>query len=408
MKRVLIVAYYFPPLGGIGSLRTASFAHHLEQYGWRATVLAPANGAYLRDETLSTDVDVIRTRSIELSRAGKQLLRAGGTDVHAAQVAGPRAALKGLARRYLYFPDGQVGWMPPALLEARRKIGLNEFDAIFSSSFPVTAHLIARRLHRRLGIPWVAEYRDPWSAMLPAGSPTLARAQRLEGAIADEASALVTVSPSWARMFEQAWGDTVHVIRNGHDGGAPIATESEDPRFTLAYLGTYYPDTQDLSALWKAVAQLNTHDRYVDAIRLIGTSSPAQLDELGVAGIADLAEPTGFLAHDEALNELARASVLIVAGPRDSRAVLKGHVVAKLSEYLATDRPIIYVGNLDTDAAALLATYPGTHLVDADDVQAATEAILSARSDSFVRDASGLSRRVLAGQLADLLTAVSQ
>jgi glycosyltransferase involved in cell wall biosynthesis len=406
MNRVLIVAYYFPPLGGIGSVRTASFAHHLEHYGWKATVLAPANGAYFRDETLETHVDVIRTHSIELSRAGKQLLRAGGTDVQAAKVAGPRAALKDLARRYLYFPDAQVGWMPPALLESRRKIGQDDFDAVFSSSFPVTAHLIARRLHRRLGIPWVAEYRDPWSAMLPAGSPILGRAQRLEGAIAREASALVTVSPSWAAMFEQAWGRTVHVIRNGHDG-SPTADEPEDPRFTLAYLGTYYPETQDLSALWRAVAELNSRDRCVDAVRLIGTSHQALLDELDAAGTADLAEPTGFLAHDAALRELARASVLIVAGPRDSRAVLKGHVVAKLSEYLATSRPIIYVGHRDTDAAALLANYPGTYLVDAGDVEAATAAIRAARSEAFVRDASELSRRELAGKLADLLAAVS-
>lgn len=406
MKRVLIVAYYFPPLGGIGSVRIASLAQHLERYGWRATVLAPASGAYFRDETLSTEVDVIRTRSIELSRVGKQLLRAGGTDVDAAEVAGARAALKAVARRYIYFPDAQIGWLPPALVEARRRVHRGEFDAIFSSSFPITAHLVARRLQHRLNIPWIAEYRDPWSAMLPASSPILGRAQRLEAEIARDATALVTVSPSWARMFEQAWGRKVHVIRNGHDG-APADDESADPRFTLAYLGTYYPQTQDLTALWRAVADLNRPGRrVVDAVRLIGTRQSPLMEELENAGIGDLAEPTGYLAHHQAQSELARASALVVAGPRDDRAVLRGHVVAKLSEYLATRKPIIYVGDLEADAAELLAAYPGTHLVAAGDVEAAGKAILSAHGQSFDRDASNLSRQALGGQLAELLTGV--
>jgi hypothetical protein len=401
MKRVLIVAYYFPPLGGIGSVRTASVAEHLEQYGWRATVLAPSNGAYLRDETLSTTVDVIRTRSIELSRAGKQVLRAGGTDTSEADVSGARAALKDIARRHLYFPDAQVGWVAPALFESRLRIGRGDFDAVFSSSFPISAHLIARRLHRRLRIPWVAEYRDPWSEMLPPTSPLCERARRLEQRLAADASALVTVSPSWAEMFGRAWGRQVEVIRNGHDGAA--SEGPQDARFTLAYLGTYYPETQDLSSLWSAVAE---PDSGVEAIRLIGNPSPALTAEIEAAGIGQLTEPSGFVPHDAALAELTRASVLIVAGPKDDRPVLRGHVVAKLSEYLATSKPILYVGNPDADAAALLSAYPGTYIAATGDAQAVADALREARTESFVRDATDLSRSVLTGQLASVLDRV--
>src|SRR3954471_19325013 len=151
MRQVLIVAYYFPPLGGAGSLRVSGFATHLPEYGWEPTVLAPRDGAYYRDPQISfPERSVIRTPSIELSRIGKRLLRTGGSDVVAAEPAGARGVARSAARSALYFPDAQVGWYAPALITARRALRDRRFDAVFSSSFPVTAHLIARRLHRRL------------------------------------------------------------------------------------------------------------------------------------------------------------------------------------------------------------------------------------------------------------------
>src|SRR3954468_9547286 len=99
MRRVLIVAYYFPPLGGAGSLRISGFAGHLPEYGWEPTVLAPRDGAYYRDPQISfPERRVIRTPSIELSRAGKRTLRTGGSDVVAADVGGARAAVRRAAR----------------------------------------------------------------------------------------------------------------------------------------------------------------------------------------------------------------------------------------------------------------------------------------------------------------------
>src|SRR4051794_22182391 len=119
MRRVLIVAYYFPPLGGAGSLRVSGLATFLPEYGWEPTVLAPRDGAYYRDpQIVFPEQRVIRTPSIELSRTGKRLLRAGGNDVVAANVVGARAGVRNTARAALYFPDGQIGWYVPALITA--------------------------------------------------------------------------------------------------------------------------------------------------------------------------------------------------------------------------------------------------------------------------------------------------
>src|SRR4051794_14189238 len=226
MRRVLIVAYYFPPLGGAGSLRVSGFATHLPEYGWEPTVLTPRDGAYYRDSQIAfPERSVIRTPSIELSRIGKRLLRTGGSDVVGAKPGAARAVLRNAARATLYFPDAQVGWYAPAMITARRALRERRFDAIFSSSFPITAHLVARRLHRWMNIPWIAEFRDPWSAL---HEDPATRAARLERSLARECTRVAMTSPSWAALHGRLWGREVAVIGHGHSGSNPSPAPRDD------------------------------------------------------------------------------------------------------------------------------------------------------------------------------------
>ncbi len=72
MPSVLIVAYYFPPIGGIGSIRSARFAHFLPEFGWEPCVLAPRETPHARDLELDYSKDrVVRSRSFELSRLSR-------------------------------------------------------------------------------------------------------------------------------------------------------------------------------------------------------------------------------------------------------------------------------------------------------------------------------------------------
>src|SRR4051794_15968312 len=147
-RRVLMIAYYFPPLGGIGSLRASKFAQHLPEFGWEPTVIAPRLGTHYPDNEFSFPEErVIRTRSIELSRAGKRALRVEARSTGGDPLSGGRVLLRGAAHRFLYRPDAQIGWYPSALRAGRRALANGRFDAILSTSVPMTAHLIARRLH---------------------------------------------------------------------------------------------------------------------------------------------------------------------------------------------------------------------------------------------------------------------
>jgi hypothetical protein len=380
------------------------FAAYLADYGWSATVLAPRNGSYYRDPELSfASSQVMRTGSIEFSRVGKQLLHAGGDDIRAAEVGGIRARVRDAARRGLYFPDGQIGWYLPALITAWHRLRHEHFDAVFSSSFPITSHLVARRIGRYWRVPWVAEFRDPWSEMLAVDDPTRARAARLERELAQACDAAVMVSPFWAEHHARLWGRAVSVIPNGHDGTIQGAAPNT-AHFTLGYLGSYYPATQTLKPVWRALAELG--DPAV-RLRFIGELHPALAAELAQHGLSSQAESTGFVPHRRALAELACSSALLLAGPRDASGILRGQVAAKLPEYLASDLPIIYIGDPDCDAADVLRGYPGTFIVAPDDAPAALAALLASRDVHLHRNVSRLSRHQLAGELGAVLDGVA-
>lgn len=395
------MAYYFPPLGGIGSGRTAAFARYLPRYGWEPTVLAPLDGAYFRDPELTFPEDkVVRSRSVEISRAGKRLLRAGGDDVRAAQVGRGKAILRAVARATVYFPDAHVGWYPAAVRDGRRLLERESFDAILSTSVPITSHLIARRLRRVSGLPWVAEFRDPWSENVP-GRVAGARAARLERSIAAEAAALVMTSPTWAEQASQRWGRPVSVITNGHDG-VPAQSVMSSDGFTVTYLGTYYPATQDLRAAWDALRSLRGSGDGPDRIRFIGELHPQLRAELDAAGLGDLVEVTGFRSHDDALAHLVSSSVLLLAGPRDLASA--GHIPGKVFEYLATDLPVVYVGEPGADLADLVRRFDGCRVCGADDPGAVENALRQARGRRrYERDTRMFTRPALAGELARLL-----
>lgn len=403
MRNVLIIAYYFPPLGGVASLRMSRFATQLPDNGWRVTVLAPANGAYYLDPDLSFPEDqVLRSRSFELSRVGKKVLRTGGSDTRPARPSGVRRRIQAAARRLLYFPDGQIGWYWPAVQVGRAAMRKNSYDVIFSSAYPMTAHLIARRLHRDSGIPWVAEYRDPVDQLIGGGLLNRRRALRLVRSIASESSALVMTSPGLLSQSEIR-DRPLTVITNGCDGPIPAGPGSPG-QFTLAHLGTLYPKWQNLAGAWQAIGNLaKAGGPIVDRLCFIGDPSAEVRTELDAYALPSNVEITGLLSRGEAIDRLRNADALLMAGPEDAGETLRGWSSGKVFEYLATDLPIVYVGDRECYAADLLRQHPGCYVLDSHDVDGIMAALSDCRNQRHVRDISSFTRPVLTGKLAAVL-----
>ena len=400
-----MVAYYFPPLGGIGSLRAMKLATYLPESGWDVTVLAPRRGTYYRDPTLTfPEEKVVRTGSIELSRAGKTVLAPRTSDTEAARVGSLRRLVRDAARKWLYRPDPQIGWYPFAVRAGRRALREGRFDAVFSSSFPITAHLVGRRLHRDSGLPWVAEFRDPWTDVIADGEPRKAREVARERSIVVEATRVVTVSEAWAALFRGKGARDVGVVTNGYDA-ADLARGHPPDGIVVTYLGSFYSDRQDLSAVWPALRRIwDTSPSRRFRLRFVGDLDRGLRREIAAHGLEEALEVTGFLPYREALARTADSSILLGAGARDARPILKGLIPAKLFEYLGTGLPILYVGDPGSDAALLLARQPGCFVVAPGDAASIERALRQALdTPRLARDLEAYTRRALAARLAVIL-----
>jgi len=371
MRRVLMVAYHFPPLGGIASLRALRFARHLPSFGWEPWVVAPRRGDYQSDPSLVHPEDrVARTGSLELSRLARSAV---GTLTPTLSLSGPslRVRARAAIRHWLYRPDAQIGWYPFAVAAGRRLLREHRFDAILSSSFPVTAHLVGRRLHRDSGLAWVADFRDLWSDWSEARRASKAR---LEQSLLREATATTTVSPSYAEALRARGSRRVEVLTNGFDP-EDFPTTSAPANGVAAYLGTYYPGIQDLPTAIRAIGALAREGSGL-RLRFIGDYPSVLRPEVEAAGLESRTDATGFIPHPLAVEQLSRASVLLLGGPTSADTVaMRGNVAAKVFEYLGSRRPILMIGDPDTDVAGMLRPFARACVVGVGRVDEAVDAL---------------------------------
>lgn len=386
LPRVLVVTYYFPPAGGPGVQRTLKTVRYLRDAGFEPVVLTVEAGAFpSRDASLEADVPegvrVIRTAAPDpLALYGRLTGRgAGAVPTGAVSDAGWASRLALWVRANVFLPDARVGWVPFAKHAGRRALGdaqrdAEPFAAVVTSGPPHSVHLVGRRL-RKTGVPWVADFRDPWTGInfyddLPMSAAARGLDRWLERRVLRGADAVTTVSPTWAALLRERGGlpeGAVTVVHNGVDEADLGAAEGLGPRrdaFVLAHVGSLYA-TRNPTAVWEAVRRLHERgeaERLV--IRLVGRTDPAVLEAAEATGAPVEAVP--YVAHDEAVREQARAGLLLLS--IEPFAADRGMITGKLYEYLASGRPVLGVGPPDGDAAALLAETGGGRMVARDDV----------------------------------------
>jgi hypothetical protein len=180
-RRALVIAYFFPPLAGVGVQRSLKFVTYLPDSGWEPVVIAPRDPAYWLVDPgslarLPAGLEVHRSFLYEPARLHRTLSRLAGrgrrTTAQRLTATGdgsPRGAARTFARwawlaavRTLTFPDEQMTWIPWAVRSTVRAHRSRPAHAIYSSASPVTAHLVAGLAKRRTGLPWIADFRDPW------------------------------------------------------------------------------------------------------------------------------------------------------------------------------------------------------------------------------------------------------
>jgi glycosyltransferase involved in cell wall biosynthesis len=359
-----MLAYYFPPLGGAGVQRAVKFVKYLPASGWLSTVITTRSTVYpVADLTLAAEVPV-----------GVRVVRA-----HEPRGAmGPATVLGrlGLERsaQIAAFPDATMGWAPDALGQALRVVRAERPAVLFSTSAPYTSHLVALAVHRRTGIPWVADFRDEWAANPSlTDHPAVVRrlARRLEREITSLAAA-VTIVASYFDLVNPSGCQTV-VIPNGVDAEdlpGPDTPQPRDQFLTLSYVGTLYGE-QNIGPVLAALERLVTRGAIdPDRVRLRIVGNDRRSQERPRWPVP--AEVAGYAPHREAIAEMCSASVLLHYIAPASRAP-----AGKIYEYLASGRPVLCVARPDGGAAELVRTAAAGPIAAPDDPAAIEEAILA-------------------------------
>ena len=428
MKRVLFVTYYFPPSGGSGVQRALKFAKYLPLFGWEPTILTvrPENAAYPDlDETLRRDVPpglrVERTRAwdpyaLYAQLQGKAKSETVGVGFVGEGEANRTQRLARWLRANVFLPDARVGWVPFALRRGGTLLESGSYDAILTTGPPHSVHLVGQLLARRYSLPWLADFRDPWTDIsyyheLPMSLPAKRLDAYLERAVLDDADRVIVVSPSLKTMLKAKSSSPIDVLPNGFDETDFEETDVQgEADFVLTFTGNM-PAQQDPVALWTALRRLR-EDQAVPRLRLrfVGNVDPVVLTSIQRAGWADRLETIPYVPHDEAIRYMKRASLQLLCINRVAGA--EGIVTGKLYEYLASGRPVLGVGPAGGDAAAILSETSAGQLFGHDDAEGVT-AFLQRHYAAWERGepergatetaAARYSRKRQAGRLAELL-----
>ncbi|NOX84448.1 MAG: glycosyltransferase family 4 protein [Chlorobi bacterium] len=374
MKKVLIITYYWPPSGGGGVQRWLKFVKYLGEFGWEPVIYTPENPEMPSvDKALLKEVPdnltVIRRKIWEPYSFYKKFTGRKKEDKIQTAFLTEQKHKRGLAEHFsvwvrgnLFIPDARKFWIKPSVKYLTRYLQENPVDVIVSTGPPHSVHLIGMALKHKLNIPWLADFRDPWTNIdyyrdLKLGKRADRIHHQLEKSVLRQADAVTVVSPGMEKDFKSIYSKKYHVIPNGYDAAdleGLHEIKPENDKFVLAHIGSL-TRTRNPENLWEALKQLVNEDKeFAKSLSIVnvGKTDISVTDSLQRAGLEKYLLRKGYLSHEEVLKEQRKATLLLlfINNTPNANLILTG----KLFEYLAARRPIICVGPENGDAAAVI------------------------------------------------------
>lgn len=378
--------------------RWLKFVKYLPQHGWQPVVYTPLNGEMpVLDASLEKDIPhgtiIIKTPIREPYAFYKKLVGAGkGERINTGFLTekkrpGLAEKLSVWIRGNLFIPDARCLWISPSVRYLKKWLKENPVDAIVSSGPPHSMHLIALKLSEETGIPWLADFRDPWTnidyysdLMLTAAADR--KHQRLEEQVVRGASRVVVVGNSMREEFESKYRRPVTVITNGYDEeDRGEACTADTGKFVMAHIGTLVR-SRNPENLWLAIRELaDAQPAFASklSIRLTGKVDLSVRESLRKLELERFVTYVDYLPHDQVGREQQSASVLLLILNNTPNA--RGIITGKLFEYLASRRPVLCIGPPDGDAAAILNESGGGTTCNFDDLPSIKQTL----SDLFNR-----------------------
>lgn len=367
MKRLLLIAYYFPPLGGAGIARPFALWKLLPSHGFECHVLTVKPVAYRVWEPELLDgissESIYRADSWDPQRLMYMLgIRTPSHKAHSI----------GESTSKWFYPDNKRGWIRPAISLGRTLLSNRRYDAIVSTSPPMSSHCIALALSREFDVPWVADFRDKWAVrgledVFAGHNRTINRGQRLLEDIRAGSKAVTCVNKSVAEYLKVG-----SVIENSYD--AVLAKRWSDrvdsPTYNIGLFGTFN-DMFPIAPLLEIIRQLP--ERESSKIRLVQVGNVDKewfMRQLVARGLEQKADLRGFVGRMKVIEELSGCSMFYMGAASEAES---GLTHGRIFTLLASGRPILAYSRPKSEVARLVEQSGNGLVFDSNSVEVAIE-----------------------------------
>ena len=404
-KTLLMIAFEFPPGNGASVPRIESFYRYLKQWGWKVVVLTANPRAYERvnpDYQDAEDDLVYRTFALDAPR---------------------HLSIKGKYIAASATPDRWgLTWIPSALIKGRQLVKKYQPDVIWSSSPIPSTHFIANKLSQKHGIPWVADYRDPFHYMNGSAGPKLDKIhKKIDQNTLTNTEHLTFATEQVKELYQDKYGNLVTdkstVIENGFDEAnfakLETLTNKSTPftkdKFSLYYSGVLYPHGRDPRPVFDAISELSTQGVIgADNFELVfqgagdGSEFKDYITEKNIESLVSFIEPVPFL---NALNNMMHADALLLI--QDSR--FNKQIPGKIYEYLRTQRPMLVKADPEGATYQVAAGFDKVYTgYNTEELQEALTSLLKLnQSEEIARDVNRFNREAKAKQLLDVINSIN-
>tara|TARA_Y100001978_G_scaffold58735_1_gene52900 strand:- start:113 stop:1399 length:1287 start_codon:yes stop_codon:yes gene_type:complete len=426
MKRVLIITYYWPPSGGAGVQRWLKFVKYLRSFNWEPIVFTIENGEfpvldYDLNKEIPDGVEVLKVPAWEPYKMYKLFSGKNKTDgINSGFLSEKKGSslvesLSKWIRGNLFIPDARKFWIKPANQFLNHYLQNNAIDVIISSGPPHSTHLIGLSLKNKFQIPWLSDFRDPWTNIdfykdLKLTKIADQKHKKLENDVLVQSDIVLTIGKQLSKELKTLGAKRVEIIENGFDPQDFLDDTNHelDEKFSIAHIGSFTPSRNHL-VLWKALSHLVDEQEEFKSkleIKLIGKVDYSVLQSIKDFGLDTYLKKIEYVSHSEVIKHQKTSKLLLLMVNNTPNA--KGIVTGKVFEYMASKRPILAIGPKDGDLGEILTQTSSGIVCDYDNVENLSSTIWRIFKDDtkFENNISLYSRVKLTEKLVNLLNEV--
>lgn len=431
-KKVLVIAYYWPPSAGSGVQRWLKFVKYLRLYGWEPVVYTPLNPDFdIKDNRLldeiPSDIRILKQPIFEPFQIYNKLVGQKADNQVNPVMKGEgklswKAKLALWVRANIFIPDSRMFWINPSIKFLTKWLKDNPVDAMVTTGPPHSMHLIGIGLKKKSDLPWLADFRDPWTKIdfyheLNLEKWADGKHRRLEQQVLDRSNHVVVVGRQMQLDYQAMTKTPVTVITNGYDPAdidlsKPVVMDKE---FSIIHIGML-GKARSHPIFWQGLYELRKENPELAKhliVRIYGLTDPVVQEQIARFEDKSWIEFLPYLPHHEVIQVQRKSAVLLLSVNNVPSA--KGIITGKIFEYLAISRPILCIGPTDGDAAEIVNKAGAGPVVGFDDLERFKKAV----SQLFAQYQEGrlsvnsegvetYSRKALCGEIGKILDQISR